>query len=241
MIKLQNYTPEIYYKESRDFQFIGRLYDLVLNSIKTEVDLLYYLPLSVNSDDKLLELLSMTFGFKSKHQYSAKQLKAICSVFSEIIKNKGSIKALKIACEALFNAMDISQGLDYDFTPGKDKTELNLYISEEFDDINILYDLLDYILPAGVSCKIIKELHLNTSSLTNLGTTDLVSYGRVNTNNYAILPQLSTSQNTNLADGILSTSDAIKALINERNTSTNTVTTKPGFTVNSEIIKLEDN
>ena len=45
MIKLQNYTPEIYYKESRDFQFIGRLYDLVLNSIKTEVDLLYYLPL----------------------------------------------------------------------------------------------------------------------------------------------------------------------------------------------------
>ena len=38
MIKLQNLTPEVYYKESRVFQFIGRLYDIVLNSVKTETD-----------------------------------------------------------------------------------------------------------------------------------------------------------------------------------------------------------
>ena len=118
MIKLQNYTPEIYYKESRDFQFIGRLFDLVLNSIKTEADLIYNIPLSLNSDEKLLELLTLTLGFKPKHQYNAQHLKAICSVFAEILKHKGSIKALKIACEALFNSMDIDQALDYDFTDG---------------------------------------------------------------------------------------------------------------------------
>jgi hypothetical protein len=54
MIKLQNYTPEIYYKESRDFQFIGRLFDLVLNAVKTDADLLYHIPLSTDSDEKLL-------------------------------------------------------------------------------------------------------------------------------------------------------------------------------------------
>lgn len=30
MIKVQNLTPDIYYNRSRDFQFIGRLYDVVL-------------------------------------------------------------------------------------------------------------------------------------------------------------------------------------------------------------------
>ena len=43
MIKLQDYTPDIYYSESRDFQFIGRLFDLVLNYVKTNVDIGAYL------------------------------------------------------------------------------------------------------------------------------------------------------------------------------------------------------
>ena len=135
MIKLQNLTPEVYYKESRDFQLLGRLFDLVLNAVKTDTDLLYNLPLSTNSDEKLLELLALTLGFKPKHQYNAKNLKAVCSVFSEILRNKGSIKAIKIACEALFNSMDISQQLDYDFTKVKYNTELNLYIAKDFGDI----------------------------------------------------------------------------------------------------------
>lgn len=230
MIKLQNYTPEVYYKESRDFQFIGRLYDLVLNSVKTETDLLYNIPLSDNSDEKLLELLAMTLGFKPKHQYNARQLKAICSVFSEIIRNKGSIKALKIACEALFNAMDISQALDYDFAPNKDNTELNLYISEEFEDISILTDLLTYVLPAGMSCNIIKELQLQTISNTNIGISDTANCEIINNNSYSQIQRLSTTTDSNITNGILKTSDAINALIS----------TKAGFSVNSEIIKLED-
>lgn len=228
MIKLQNYTPEVYYKESRDFQFIGRLFDLVLNSIKTETDLLYNIPLSTNSDEKLLELLAMTLGFKPKHQYNARQLKAVCSIFTEILKNKGSIKALKIACEALFNAMDVDQPLDYSFTEGKGKTELNLYIPPDFEDITILIDLLTYVLPAGMSCNIIKELHIKTESNTNIGLKDTVTWRSVNLNTYSQIPRLSTTATTDPAT--IKTSDAIKALITDA---------KPGFSINSEIIKPE--
>ena len=228
MIKLQNYTPEVYYKESRDFQFIGRLFDLVLNSIKTETDLLYNIPLSTNSDEKLLELLAMTLGFKPKHQYNARQLKAVCSIFTEILKNKGSIKALKIACEALFNAMDVDQPLDYSFTEGKGKTELDLYIPPDFEDITILIDLLTYVLPAGMSCNIIKELHIKTESNTNIGLKDTVTWRSVNLNTYSQIPRLSTTATTDPAT--IKTSDAIKALITDA---------KPGFSTNSEIIKPE--
>ena len=68
MIKLQDYTPEVYYRESRDFQFIGRLYDLVLNYVKTNADLIYSLPLSDNSDNQFIDLMAMTLGFHAKHK-----------------------------------------------------------------------------------------------------------------------------------------------------------------------------
>lgn len=170
MIKLQDYTPDVYYKESRDFQFIGRLFDLILNSVKTEADLIYNIPVSDNSNDRLLELLALTLGFKVNHHYNSKQLRAICKVFPEILKNKGSIQAVIVACNALFNAEGLDQALDYDFTknPNNDKTELNLYIPQEFGDITLINDLLTYVLPAGMSCNLIRELRINVDSMTEV-------------------------------------------------------------------------
>ena len=168
MIKLQDYTPEIYYKESRDFQLLGRLYDLVLNALKTDADLIYNIPISDNSNDKLLDLMALTLGFKANNHYNTVQLRAICKVFPEILKNKGSIKSIQIACNALFNAAGLSQSLDYDFTDRDKHTELNLYIPQEFGDITIITNLLTYILPAGLSCNIIRELRIKEEAITNV-------------------------------------------------------------------------
>lgn len=232
MIKLQNYTPDVYYKESRDFQFIGRLFDLVLNSVKTETDLLYNLPLSANSDEKLLELLAMTLGFKPRHQYNARQLKAICSVFSEIMRNKGSIKALKIACEALFNALDISQELSYDFTStANNKTELNLYIAQEFGDITILNDLLSYVLPAGMSCNIIRELRRENSANTSIGVTDTVKALQLNTAAVSGLADLTVP---------LGTYAAANATSLDLNEVTAGLQAPAGFSINSEITQVKE-
>lgn len=239
MIKLQNYTPEIYYKESRDFQFIGRLFDLVLNAVKTDTDLLYHIPLSTDSDEKLLDLLAMTLGFKPKHQYNSKQLKAVCSVLSEILRNKGSIKALKIACEALFNSMDVAQELDYDFTEGVANTELNLYIPADFEDITILSDLLSYVLPAGMSCNIVKELHIRMTTTTELGLSSTATWYKLNTTNYSQLPRLTATKETSLATHTIKTNDAIQALMSGVDSEGKAIV-NPGFSINSEIIKLEE-
>lgn len=218
MIKLKELTPAIYYKESRDFQFIGRLFDIVLNSVKTEADLLYNLPLNTDSNDKLVDLLAFTLGFKPKHHYNSRQLKAVCSVFPEILRNKGSIKALKIACEALFSSMDIAQNLTYDFTKGKDNTELNLYIAQDFGDITILTDLLSYVLPAGMSCNIIREFHVIKESNTNIGIKNIVNVAKINVDALSELAILDDKKSLN------------RAKIS---------TTEPGFSVNSEIKQLD--
>ena len=69
MIRLQDLTPAVYYDQSRDFQFIGRLYDLVLNYSKTNAANLYNLPIGENMDEQLLNLLALTLGFKPTKNY----------------------------------------------------------------------------------------------------------------------------------------------------------------------------
>jgi len=172
MIRLQDSTPSIYYTESRDFQFIGRLYDIVLNSIKTNADNLYNIPINENMDEKLLNLLSLTLGFQSKHHYNSKQLMALCSVLPEVLKSKGSLKAITTAVNALLQAEGIKQSLDHTIVP---KKEIVLYLSQYLSDLNLLKDLLTYILPAGIGCSMVKELSARTNITTELTTEDVVN------------------------------------------------------------------
>lgn len=172
MIRLQDLTPEVYYRQSRDFQFIGRLYDVVLNYSKTNAANLYQLPIGDNMNEQLLNLLALTLGFRTTKNYNSKQLLAICSVLPEIMRNKGSLNALIIAANALLTAEGIDQALDYTIEP---KQSITLYVSQQLTDLNLLKDLLDYILPAGISCSIVKETQLLTKIETIIGISDAVT------------------------------------------------------------------
>ena len=171
MIKLQELTPSIYYEQSRDFQFIGRLYDIVLNYVKTNADNLYTLPIGKNMDEKLLNLLAFTLGFQSKHHYNSKQLLAICSVLPLILKNKGSLNAILIAANSILYAEGINQALDYEFK----NNNLVLYLSQDLSDLTLLKDIMIYILPAGIGCDMIKEIQSVNKIETILTTTDEVT------------------------------------------------------------------
>lgn len=173
MIRLQDLTPEVYYNESRDFQFIGRLYDLLFNYAKTNVDLLESLPLSDNSDDQFIELMALTLGFKPKHKYTSKHLRAICSCLSEIYRNKGTIKAIRLACNAIFNAEGINEELYYELK--ENSTHLILYLPTKLYDTTLLNDLFDYILPAGLICNTIRITYEESVANTNLGVEALVT------------------------------------------------------------------
>ena len=171
MIKLQELTPSVYYEQSRDFQFIGRLYDIVLNYIKTNADNLYTLPIGKNMDEKLLNLLAFTLGFQSKHQYNSKQLLAICSVLPLILKHKGSLNAILIAVNSILYAEGINQALDYEFK----NNNLVLYLSPDLSDLTLLKDIMIYILPAGIGCDMIKEIQSINKIKTILTTKDEVT------------------------------------------------------------------
>ena len=215
MIKLQDYTPEVYYRESRDFQFIGRLYDLVLNYVKTNADLIYSLPLSDNSDNQFIDLMAMTLGFHAKHKYTSQQLKAICFVLSEIIRNKGTIKALTIACDAIFHAEGIQGQFDYALPDKDNNTNIIIYLPQELSDTTLLNDLFEYILPAGMSCQIIKTYSEKATPTTEVGVESTFSQykgdpaqkGFYDNNLFAKIAILSDGD-TNLSTGTLNVNDA---------------------------------
>lgn len=174
MIRLQDMTPDVYYNQSRDFQFIGRLYDIVLNAVKTNVDLIQECPLSDNLDNRLMDLVALTLGFKSKHNYNINQLAALCTTFMKILKNKGNIKSIELAITTLFQAENIDQNFYYELN--KDNTILSLFIPGSLSDINLFKDLLNYILPAGMSTRIIRTYLVEKEQTMEFATNDNVKY-----------------------------------------------------------------
>jgi hypothetical protein len=174
MIKIRESVPSVYYDSSRDFQLIGHLFDLVLNSTKTEADLLFNLPLSTNSDDQLLELLAFTLGLRlSKEKYTSAQLRAVCSVAPYIMRNKGSKKAIELLCNALMRA-DSIEGKSFVELDGN---KLTIHITDISTCHDILYEILPYIVPAGIVFNIKEMSSFSGYASAHAGLTDSVVVG----------------------------------------------------------------
>lgn len=151
MINFYNQVPTIYSNASRDFQYLGWLINIVLNSVKHNVDDLYNLP-NTKIDAKLIELLAMTLGFKIRRNYEQKQLLALVSILPVILKNKGTQKAIEILGDALV----ASSGSIGSFSCEIDDGCLKVYLPEDLVDINLFMDVLPYILPAGMTCRVFR-------------------------------------------------------------------------------------
>lgn len=173
MIRLQDSTPAVYYNESRDFQLIGRLYDLVLNAVKTDADIISSLPSGDNLPDSLLDLYAMTLGLKLRtSRYTSAHLRAVCKVFPELLRTKGSIHSIRVLCNALLAAEGISEKIDVSI----DGYTMRLSIPGRYLYTALLEDILNYILPAGMDYVLIRNVDFDTPASTELEFSDSVKY-----------------------------------------------------------------
>lgn len=185
MIKTKYLVPEVYYDRSRDFQLMGRTYDVIFNYLKTNADTISNNPLSDDSDNKLINLVSTTLGFKQLHQYNTNQLKAICSIYQLAIKNKGSLNSIKLVVDALLNVNGIDEEAEIEVS----NYTLIVKVPSSLTDLTLLNDMLDYILPAGISCNITKQTITRSEAANEFGYEEVES--SVNRGNYAtaFIPQ----------------------------------------------------
>ena len=155
MIKFYNQVPTVYSNTSRDFQYLSWLINIVLNSVNQNVDEIYDLTNSKN-DHRLNELLALTLGFKVKRNYDQSQLRALVAALPRILKYKGT----KAAVEMAGNALIAASGAAGSFDISEDKLaegELVVSLPLELIDISLFTDLLEYILPAGMTYKVERE------------------------------------------------------------------------------------
>lgn len=150
-MKVDKLVPEVYYKESRDFSYIGRLFEIVFNYMRMGGSLV-----NVNLDDKyinstILDLGALTLGFESKHKYVTKDLLYVISCFTNLLKNKGTMPAVKTVVQLLCTSQKFS--IDIDSAVMRDQNDhwkLLIYLPEGLKDVILMEDLFDYILPTGM-------------------------------------------------------------------------------------------
>jgi hypothetical protein len=152
MIKIKDQIPSVYYDASRDFQILGHLYEVLLNYTKTNADMLYLLPNGIEADTRTTELLATTLGFKLRRNYDKEQLAALVSIFPQLLKIKGTQRAVELAGNALVKA----SGVPGVFSSKIENHVLTINIPIELSDITLFIDLLPYIIPFGIRVSIVR-------------------------------------------------------------------------------------
>ena len=172
MIKFYDQVPSVYPSASRDFQYLCWLIDIVLNSVKHNVDDLYDLPNS-KADSRLTELLAMTLGFKVKRNYDQTQLRALVAVLPRLLKYKGTKAAVDMAGKALIAASGAS-GVIGGFYSEVKNGELIITFPEDLVDVALFTDLLNYILPAGMTYHIRVENEIPETYKTQIDLNEVL-------------------------------------------------------------------
>lgn len=176
-MKVENLVPEVYYKDSRDFAFIGRCFELIFNYIKSGADCVNVNYLTDAIDSNIVELMADTVGFTTKHKYNSKDLLAVAGSFQRLLRNKGSLYAVELAVRILMNAQKISDrelsGVVCEIDP-EDPFTININLPEKLSDIVLLEDIFYYILPAGMDYKFIRKGQSPDISCTYITSEDSV-------------------------------------------------------------------
>lgn len=161
MLKVKDFVPDIYYNESRDFQYFGRLYDIVFNSVKCNVDLMKEAPYA-----NMESLLLNTYGYRQKSDMTNEVVKVVAKNLTSLFKQKGTTECITRLFTILATAEGIVDRLDIevDSTTNKGITTLNVTLppSISFFSISLGERLLNYLLPVGCLCQIQKKQITNS-------------------------------------------------------------------------------
>lgn len=164
MIRTRELVPDVYYNKSRDFQVLGRTFDVIFNYLKNTSSNVFNFTNGEYLDEKLVDLMCLTLGFKQLHSYNIEQLSALCSIFQLAIRNKGNINGIEMILNMLLRVEGISK--DCTVVYKYDTYTLVVYIPIGLKDLTLFYDILSYLLPAGVNLRLVQQELIEESATT---------------------------------------------------------------------------
>lgn len=159
MLDIEKMVPYIYLKESRDFQLYSRLLELVINSVKYDIDSITNIYNPQLCNDRMLDLLCSIYNFKNRNKYTDEDLRIILAGFPYLIKYKGTQKGIEYAIALVLKAQNLENEYFVNIIRKNDDTtkEYTIQIGT-LENINETYllDLLDYVKPVGFKTEILQ-------------------------------------------------------------------------------------
>ena len=207
MLESRDYSPKVY-TESRDYQAILKLLDLINCNEKSDIDnfISYLNPEYCKSE--YLEHLASYIGYKYDNFLSYEDNRLIISHFQNLVNNRGSETGIKLAASLAINLVKLSAGdnqllmdlstslVDIGFD--QDEGVINIYVFSDNYSLKI-FDLIEVVRPAGVRVKVFYSQRVSSydkinveedlsstkeaydvSKRSTVGTTD-VGFGEVST------------------------------------------------------------
>lgn len=148
LFRTQENVPEVYINESRDFQLLCRLKDVIFGGVKYNIDSLNHTSNTLEMNARLLSLLKSKLGFFEQEQLTEDELRYLLAGFSDLIKYKGSKKAIKKAVFLWFRVTQL-QGKLTDITIDNDNYLIRITMDASSTDTKLLDEIFKYILPTG--------------------------------------------------------------------------------------------
>ena len=162
LIRLQNNTPSVYTKQSRDFQLFCRLYDCVINAVKYDIDTIVNINNVLKVNDRLLELYCTKVGFFTNKHFNSKILRAIISAFPYVIKNKGSKKGIEEAVTTILKVENKSETPE--IVINNTTHTIVIYTFVKVFNKDAMLELLSYIIPIGYTYEIQESTPIQVQS-----------------------------------------------------------------------------
>lgn len=91
ILRTQNLVPSVYENESRDFQLIGRIFDVVFNSVRNDIESMTDIVDTGRCRLSTLSLLKDKLGFFTDERYADDVLRYLLYSFSNLIREKGTL------------------------------------------------------------------------------------------------------------------------------------------------------
>lgn len=148
MFRIQDNVPEVYINDSRDFQLISRIYDVLFTGVKYNIDSLRHTANTAEINAQLLPLLAYKLGFFTHSDVDSERLRHILQIFPSIIHKKGTLSAIKETLNLWFRLNNLP---NREIRVYKDLSKHCIIVDLESDsfDTSLLDELFSFIIPAG--------------------------------------------------------------------------------------------
>ena len=176
MFKFENNLPEYWVNESRDFQLLARLDDILYMGQRADIATIQNLNSSQKCKNTFLNLLAKKVGFFTNEYIEDKVLRNIIGAFRLAVKHKGTKQGIIYAVTAVLKAEKSTGTPRVDILFEDDSYIINIYTPVNIVNKVALKEFLKYILPTGVTYNIYSYVHDVPEQVTELSTSSVVRY-----------------------------------------------------------------